>query len=236
MEIYKIGFGKSRKVYIGMTTKTATERLKQHLKLEKNGALKNAIIKYGKDDVKLEVLCSCDDYELLCLAEQEAIDKYKSKYPHGYNLTDGGEGAFGYKYSDEQKEANRLRLVEHYNNPEARLKNSMRQKIAKNKPESKELHSARMAEHYSDNKNREKMSLIMKEAMNRPEVKKRLSDAQKEFNRNNPGFMSEKVKKRFSDPEQRAKQSERLKKYFRDNPDAANKVWDTRRAMKASKT
>jgi len=235
MQIYKISFKQTDKVYIGMTTKSANERLSEHLRLDKKSALVNAIMKYGKNNIHLSILCECDDYELLCFAEQEAIDKYKSKYPNGYNLTDGGDGNIGYKYTNEQKESNRLGLIEYYKDPAARLRNSERQKIAQNNPKTRAAHLRAITEHYSDEANRKKMSALMKEVMNRPEVKKKLSDSQKEFNKNNPGFMSEKGKKRFSDPANRAKQSERLKKYFKDNPDAASKVWATRRAMKASK-
>jgi hypothetical protein len=55
--------------------------------------LNNAIRKYGKESFKCELLFECeldelDEYKQMC------IEEYKSLYPTGYNLTNGGKGAF----------------------------------------------------------------------------------------------------------------------------------------------
>lgn len=52
--------------------------------------LNNAIRRYGKDAFKVSLLQTCALTELDTL-EQHYIEKYKSLYPSGYNLTSGGK-------------------------------------------------------------------------------------------------------------------------------------------------
>ena len=93
MELYKLDFpnGKS---YIGITSSTAKRRFRSHCQpAHRKNPVQFAIHKYGKQNVKLTVLSSFDNWELLCLAEQEAIEKYKTTVDgNGYNVTLGGDG------------------------------------------------------------------------------------------------------------------------------------------------
>ena len=94
MQLYQLSFpnGKS---YIGITSNTAQERFKQHCRVsssKKKYAVHTAIHKYGKENVVVTVLATTDNWELLCLAEIEAIEKYQSFGKKGYNLTLGGDG------------------------------------------------------------------------------------------------------------------------------------------------
>ena len=94
MQLYQLKFPND-KSYIGITSKTAEERFKQHCKLslsKKRYAVHAAIRKYGKENVVLTVLDTVDNWELLCLAEMEAIEKFNTFMPNGYNLTLGGDG------------------------------------------------------------------------------------------------------------------------------------------------
>lgn len=93
MQLYQLKFpnGKS---YIGITSKTAQERLKEHFRPSQNrNACQRAIHKYGKENVVLVVLATVDNWELLCLAEMEAIEKFNTFTPNGYNMTLGGDGS-----------------------------------------------------------------------------------------------------------------------------------------------
>ena len=111
MQLYQLKFpnGKS---YIGITSKTAEERFKEHCsKSSKCKLVKAAIAKYGKESVQIIVIGECDNYELLCLSETEAIDKFNTFHENGkgYNLTIGGEGSitvnvFGDKRKQRDKE------------------------------------------------------------------------------------------------------------------------------------
>lgn len=92
MQLYKLDFP-NNKSYIGITSKIAEERFKAHCwKSSKKNPVQHAIHKYGKENIKLTVLITVDDWELLCLAEKEAIEKFNTFTPNGYNLTLGGEG------------------------------------------------------------------------------------------------------------------------------------------------
>lgn len=92
MQLYQLLLPNGKK-YIGITSKTAQERFKRHCELRKNKtAIQHAIHKYGKENVVVTILAECDNWELLCLAEMEAIEKFNTIAPNGYNLTLGGEG------------------------------------------------------------------------------------------------------------------------------------------------
>jgi len=93
MELYKINFPNG-KIYIGITRKTAEYRLKRHYKVPEKDRqpCQRALHKYGLESIRIEKLATCDEWELLCLSEREAIEKYDTLYPNGYNMTLGGEG------------------------------------------------------------------------------------------------------------------------------------------------
>jgi hypothetical protein len=96
-ELYKIDFPSGRS-YIGITNYTAAERLRQHERCATvgDGHLLHRAMRKHVGAYSMKVLVSGSfDRELLALVEQEAIDKFRTKAPHGYNLTDGGDGVFG---------------------------------------------------------------------------------------------------------------------------------------------
>lgn len=63
----------------------------------------NARNKYGTENFKTEILKECDTQEELNQWEQYYIKELNTKYPNGYNLTDGGYGRSGYKMTEEQR-------------------------------------------------------------------------------------------------------------------------------------
>lgn len=121
--LYKLDFpnGKS---YIGITKHTADIRFKKHCSVNSAQlAIHRAINKYGKDNIKVNTLV-IGSMDYLMELEKTAIKSFDTKYPHGYNLTDGGEGTFGVvrnsecrrRMSESKKgtklsEANRLALI-----------------------------------------------------------------------------------------------------------------------------
>jgi hypothetical protein len=83
------------------------------------GKIVNRILKkYGREIFKKEILSKdIDSNELLNYLEKYYIQYYKcnkNKYNKGLNLTDGGEGIFGFKKSKEQCEALSKRIKEEY--------------------------------------------------------------------------------------------------------------------------
>ncbi len=105
----------SGKQYVGITSGTADARWKKH---QRNAALGrdhrrgsecvglyNAIRKYGASEFSFEVLASGVSWEELCSLERAEIRRRNTCSPHGYNLTEGGEGAPGAVASAETRAA-----------------------------------------------------------------------------------------------------------------------------------
>jgi group I intron endonuclease len=106
-EIYKMTNTTNGKIYIGQTRSHRLNhnkyrpfgylgRFNDHLheanssKKNNSKCLNNALRKYGKDCFTCELIHTCDVSELNELESQYIIE-YNSKYPNGYNLTDGGK-------------------------------------------------------------------------------------------------------------------------------------------------
>ena len=101
--IYVIRNSRNGKCYVGQTTGDAVrDRLYYHINGRGSRLMKNAVEKYGRDAFTFEVIhdgvldCQLDDLEI------EAIKKYNSVAPNGYNLTSGGFSKK--KLSDETKQ------------------------------------------------------------------------------------------------------------------------------------
>lgn len=95
------------KVYIGQTALDVNIRWKNG-KGYKNGIFKNAIKKYGWDNFEHVIIKEGLTKEEANLLETSLIKEYK-ELGISYNITDGGEGALGYKHTDETKKKMSLR-------------------------------------------------------------------------------------------------------------------------------
>lgn len=101
--LYRLTFP-SGKQYIGITTRTVRWRFNTHVRRAKAGSsypVCAAIRKYGSENVIVETLFCVKENTLeaeralLRLFEREAIAKYQTVSPKGYNVTLGGEGVLG---------------------------------------------------------------------------------------------------------------------------------------------
>lgn len=100
------------KCYIGQTTKSIEERWEQHLKESLYGSsciFHKAIRKYSENIFEHKILCEIyrDTPEQL----KEVLDYYEcyyiqyyDSYNSGYNMTLGGGGSLGYKFSQEARQ------------------------------------------------------------------------------------------------------------------------------------
>lgn len=107
MYLYKISFPEhlTTKCYIGITSQSLGRRLNGHCKLSNDSLISKAIRKYGKENTIISIVSECNNWELLCLAEMEAIEKFNTfaSNGNGYNLTLGGDGLNGHVFSNEHR-------------------------------------------------------------------------------------------------------------------------------------
>ena len=90
----------SGKVYIGITSQNVERRWNSGKGYTLCKAFYNAILKYGWDNIKHEVLFTNLSEERAKKLEIELIMHYK-KLRISYNITDGGDGMPGYRHSEE---------------------------------------------------------------------------------------------------------------------------------------
>lgn len=183
--IYGLFFPNGR--YIGKTIQGENVRWKRHLRDTNAGSklpVHNAIRKYynidtTKNKVQMIVIDKAYSLEELNKLETEYIIKYNTfnhnvNNPNGYNMTMGGDGCKGYKFTEEQKENSRKiqqkRKEEH---PEIAINHSkfMKQRAIDN-PNIGIQHSIDMTQFYLDNPSkREEMSnLKTQQYKNNPEM------------------------------------------------------------------
>jgi group I intron endonuclease len=97
--IYLVKTQQDKIVYIGQ--QIGTKSINEY---KGSGLLLNrAYKKYGEYYFKREIIEYCDISELNN-KEKLYIKQYNTKFPHGYNLTDGGDGNKGLKFTKEQKQ------------------------------------------------------------------------------------------------------------------------------------
>lgn len=92
------------KKYVGKTVGLLFDRKMIHYYDTRNGSklyFHNAIRKYGEDAFEWEILFESDNDEILLKEEMVEIICLKTKGEFGYNCTDGGEGAKGYRHTEE---------------------------------------------------------------------------------------------------------------------------------------
>lgn len=109
-KIYKITNLVNNKIYIGQTIRDLSIRFKQHCKREGCPYLHNAILRYGKDNFKIELI---EEVPITDLDKREIywISFFKSTEKEiGYNLYYGGK--LGNSYRSKLTDAETERLIE----------------------------------------------------------------------------------------------------------------------------
>jgi len=108
--IYKVTNVINGKVYIGETVnfrKRKNEHKYQALKLKSSYYFHRALRKYGFENFKWKMIDYALSKEILSEMEKYYIKKLKTKVPNGYNLTDGGGGMSGFKFTEECRKKKR---------------------------------------------------------------------------------------------------------------------------------
>lgn len=95
--LYTVVNGVNNKQYVGIATNVG-RRWIEHKCGHGSKLLYQAIQKYGIENFTFDVLCEGAEDSIKQL-EAVLIAQLNTKVPHGYNLTDGGEGTCGWKPS-----------------------------------------------------------------------------------------------------------------------------------------
>lgn len=107
MIVYLITNSLNQKKYVGMTAVSLNIRWERHQRAARNGRntyFCNAIRKYGAFIFVPEVLCVCKNRNEAIKLEKEYINKFGLPNPiKGYNMTDGGDGTWGWKHTEEAR-------------------------------------------------------------------------------------------------------------------------------------
>jgi hypothetical protein len=115
--VYLVTNDLTGKVYIGKTTRSLAIRRGNHLWDARTGSPRffhRALRKYGVDSFTWETLTECPTEAQAFEVERYWIRAFKSNDPlHGYNQTNGGEGASGAKVSEKNKQKSRERMLGH---------------------------------------------------------------------------------------------------------------------------
>lgn len=204
--IYKATNTINGKSYIGKTIQSLEERKYVHKSYSKkiNGGKKvvfhSAIKKYGWESFEWEVLCECDNFDLLGIKETMKIIINNTHYidGYGYNMTYGGEGCLGYKHSNDTKKI--------ISNSKVGKKNPMFNKT-----------TTGFTGHTHKNDSRKKISAKVKETWNllsEEDKEKRLKGIKNlKLTEESRKKLSESLKGHTSSAERNKKISESLKKY-----------------------
>lgn len=166
MVVYLITNLVNGKQYVGKTVASAESRWSDHVSDAKHGRahiLHNAIRKYGREAFSLVVLNTCLDNRALCSVEKFWIKERNTMLPNGYNMTEGGEGALGYKHTDEAK----VKMVKAFTGRVA--SKETRELLSRMRKGKKQL-GKKMPEGFG-----EKISKILKGRVFTPEWKARIS-------------------------------------------------------------
>ena len=113
--IYRLTNLVTKKTYIGKSV-NFKQRMRQHKYPKKTDKtyLHNSIRKHGWDKFKKEIIIDDVPEEDLSNLEISYIEVENTMCPNGYNLTKGGQGTSGYKYTPEQREI-KIKVIEIYN-------------------------------------------------------------------------------------------------------------------------
>lgn len=117
MLVYKVTNQINNKLYIGICSTTVQKRKNEHIHnaftKHINYVFYKALRKYGKDNFLWEEIDKCDTADKLRELEKYYIQKHNTYYlnGNGYNMTLGGDGIFGYKFTKKQREKMRLSHV-----------------------------------------------------------------------------------------------------------------------------
>lgn len=113
----------NNKLYIGITSLRVNERWNSGYGYHNCKLFWRAIQKYGWDNIRHIILLENLSHEVACECERYLISKYQTNnVDFGYNLTSGGDGIVGYKFSKDHCHRQSERMKGHTVSEETRRK------------------------------------------------------------------------------------------------------------------
>jgi group I intron endonuclease len=101
--IYIITCTVNAKQYVGIAA-DLERRWKRHRNANEGQLIHKAIKKYGVDSFVFTHIADAFDAESAKMIERMLIAEHNTKMPHGYNMTDGGDGTLGMAKTEEHKQ------------------------------------------------------------------------------------------------------------------------------------
>ena len=101
---------KNGKLYIGQAQNLHKRSLYINYKRYAGAVFNNALKKHGIESFEYGILTHCKVEELNKF-EMFYIKRLKTKIPNGYNMTEGGDGVRGLKWSEEKKEEYKIKML-----------------------------------------------------------------------------------------------------------------------------
>ncbi|MFZ5784010.1 MAG: GIY-YIG nuclease family protein [Pseudomonadota bacterium] len=155
MNIYLCSNTITGKEYVGRTCRSLKARWREHNRTFAAPALAAAIRKHGREAFKVTLLETVRGWEHSAQREAHWIASLKTMVPHGYNLSEGGAGPFGHKWSEQSRE----KVRQLHRNPIYR-----------------EKRAAALRRAYADEDLRKRIAALATEALKGDEIRKRISD------------------------------------------------------------
>jgi group I intron endonuclease len=119
--IYVITNTVNAKQYVGIAA-DLERRWKRHRNANEGQLIHKAIKKYGIDAFVFTHVADAFDAESAKMIERMLIVEHNTKMPHGYNMTDGGDGTMGMVKTEEHKQKLRDSNKKAYKNKDLREK------------------------------------------------------------------------------------------------------------------
>lgn len=102
--VYYVSFSQDGRGYVGITGWSIQRRFERHCwnaKRGRPGAMYDAMRSHGIENFTVESLAEASSWEGACELERRFIEEFNTKLPNGFNMTNGGDGNYGYEYTDE---------------------------------------------------------------------------------------------------------------------------------------
>jgi group I intron endonuclease len=186
----------NKKIYIGITIRWVEIRKKEHIycsrKKNPKYLVHKAIKKYGEESFEMIILATTNNEDELKMLEKKYIKEYNSYFENeiGYNMSLGGEGNFGYKFTDEIK----IKMSQ------------IRKEMYKNNPQYIEEWKQKIKKYWTNEKKQDMSDLKKEQHKNNPQIVEKWRKSRGEWSDEQKIEHSLIVKENFEKNPERAKQ------------------------------